>query len=1496
MVLNSKLLKNTEISSIREIHFSILSPEEIERRSVVQIFEPNLYNSNGDPHHNGLFDQRMGVIERGSRNKCKTCQQTYVDCPGHFGHIKLAKPVYNMQFITQTRHILECVCNKCGKLLIHKDDPAIRQALKQSPEKRLDFIKGKIKTKICGQITGKKDDDVNENHGCGYIQPSKIGQKDLNHVYIEFIQDVKNEDTGDVHKEVTEMAYSAEMVLAIFKRINLEDAKILGFSPDYCLPYWLIYTVLPVAPPSVRPSVRLQNSQRSEDDITYKYNDIVKNNKMLLNLIENGGKEADIKSYNELAQCHVATLIDNNPKGVINEARHRTGRPLKTFKDRLKGKDGRVRGNLMGKRVDFSARSVISPDSSLDIDQLGVPREIAMNLTIPETVNKYNINRLYKLVRNGSLKYPGANSYTSATDNRTNSLEYRNTRDIVLRYGDTVSRHLLDEDVVQFNRQPTLHKMSMMAHRVKVLSGKTFRICPDVCAPYNADFDGDEMNMHVPQSIQTMMELKHLASVKKQIISPSSNSPIIKPSQDNLLGLYKITEDTVFFNHKEMMNLMSKVKYFKGTFPPPAIIDGNKVRWTGKQAVSLLLPPINFKNDSVHIVRGQILNGRIAKGESGGIIHAIFSEFGFDETSRYINDLQRVIKRYMVRSGFSIGMSDLIVHKDLRKNNEEYILEAKKDVIEMTKQVHLNIFENITRDIEKVYEAKITQRLSKTSDKISSETTNSLTENNNRVKYMVNSGSKGSSINIMQMMCLVDQQIVDGKRIPLGFSNRSLPHFLRYDNGIESKGYVVNSYLDGLTPTEFFFHAEGGREGLMDTAVKTAKSGYLQRKLIKMMEDLRVEHDYTVRNSNNKVIQFVYGNDAFDAIHLQNQKINNLILPDPEIIKTKYLLDTNEKWDKWLDKKSIARMVSVKDWKDKFETYNENLFSVMNNLGALHQNLAEDGSKIDEDRKVQFPVNFATIIENVKNVYHLDGKNKSDINPLEIIEAFDKLYEECKFSIGLKNPIFEALMIEKLSPTILIKDIKMTKVAFEGMLNMIRIKYKNALVQGGNSIGPIAAQSIGELSTQLTLNTFHLAGVGSKSNVNKGVPRLEELLEQHKPKHPKMTVFLTEEFGATKEKADQVRYNIELVSMSDILKSDAIYFEPTNDLDNVLPEDREIMKLYQVFSELDPQSAQIPNNPWIIRLEFNRHNMIEKKITMEDIHIILKHHMPKSNIVFADDNSGKLIFRLRMDFNSNENQADDDILLLNEQIRTIKDITIKGVSGVSMTFTQENNNKIEKDGDYYVAKKEHYVTTDGTNLFDILAKPYVDSTRSWSNHIAEMYEIFGIEAARVVLEREITSVFVMSKAYTNPRHIKLLCDAMTNMGKIMATNRICINHADNEIGPLAKSSFEETTKEFKMAGLYGVHDYLRGVSSNIMVGQIPKCGTGYTEILLDEEKLLKIDVDDDYSHVDYQDDKTIIQLLDGSDYCAENNLIQFNINSIEADDINLDYISMPIQV
>ena len=1512
---------NHEVSKINNIQFGVLSDDMIKKMSCAEITESAYYDSNGDPRINGLFDPRMGVTERGKR--CKTCEQDYITCPGHMGHISLGKPVFNIQFDDTIMKITKCICVRCSKLLINKNHSLVKNIIKSTKDNKQRFNKilkliTNKKIERCGCIDDKSD-KLLDNGGCGAIQPTKYINK-LREGFASFewksdeLKTVVNLQNDKITQEL-----NPEMVLSLFKKISAEDAYIMGFHKDWCLPHWLIFQNFPVMPPSDRPSVRQYNGQRCEDDITQKYNDIIKHNNELKNLLSSNTPvpEQHILSYTNMVQYHISALINNNDK-KLPVSLTRSGRPIKSLTERLKGKDGRIRSNLMGKRVDFSARSVIGPDANLDIGKLGVPKEIAMNLTYPEIVNSYNIDEMYKLVKNGNNVYPGAKSIKSISDGRLRLIEYCDQDDIVLEYGDIINRHLQDEDYVLFNRQPSLHKMSMMAHKIKVMAGKTFRLNTDVCEPYNADFDGDEMNMHVPQSIQTLMELKHLAAVPHHFISPSDNTPIIKPSQDNLLGLFKLTKNDVFLTQIEALHLLSGTETFDGILPEPEVREDKYIRWTGKQIYSIILPPLSLTMsatnpllDNVVIERGKLKLGQINKKISEVIVHIIHNEFGYKETERYINDLKSLISRYLIKTGFSVGVSDLVVHDDISKYNNKKINEAREEEKNLFKKVHLNILEKISGNASVVYESKIAKITSNLSKNITSNTMKTLNLDDNRILNMVVSGAKGKSLNIQQMMCLLGQQTIDGGRVPIGFTDRTLPHYPRYENGMESRGFISNNFLDGLNPMEFFFHAMSGREGLIDTAVKTANSGYLQRKLVKAMEDLKTYHDFTVRDNNDDIIQFMYGQDGFESIYLEKQTTKFILINSEDLYKD-YLFRKDEKFDDYILKKSIASMKKKYPGNKLFLKLNEFNKKIQKCLDVIHVDMMRfvlgktDVDSYKPDLAFYYPVNFKKIIRKTIDNFELNIKNaKSDLNPVDIIEKLEKLIDSCHIN-GQKNIIMAILVYDNLSPKKILRDYKFNNEILDNVINEIKLGFNKAKIEAGEMVGPLAAQSIGEKSTQLTLNTFHLAGVGDKGKVTQGVPRLKELLAVSKnPKQPSNVIYLTSENKYDKEKANKIKNSIEQTKIAEILVSDpAFYFEKENKLDNVLEEDKEFMKFYEIFSELDPAFKDIPKNPWVVRLEFNRKEMIYRNVSMQDVHHILKIIYPNSSIMYSDDNSAKLIFRMRINFES-KNNVDDDFKLLKNKVNEIKNTIIKGVDNIKIVYLEQlssnlvikgkNTKNNSKVGECYVSKKEYYLTTEGINLFDLLMLKSVDETKTYSIDPKEMNMIFGIEAGKLMIEQQLREIMHGSSSMPNPRHIGLLCDKMAHKGDFMSVDRHGINKED--IGPLAKCSFEETTDQLRDASLFGNIDFLKGVSANIMVGQIPECGTGNCKILLDEEYLAeqlekigikeddKIKIDDDEI-----DDTDIFKQFEEQMCIGEDDQIKLNMNAFEKDDLSLSHI------
>ena len=1485
MSLHKELEYESKIREISGVQFSVLSPEEIKRRSVVHVTQTHLYEPNGDAVIGGLFDPRMGVIDHG-----KICPTDGLDnrfSPGYPGHIELARPVFYIQFLGKVMKILKMCCPVCSKLLVNVESPEMKEIISILKGKKLYsyMIDKCAKIKVCG------DDGTD---GCGAEQP-KYGKEGLARIYA---------DWPDSNALQPKREYiPAEKVLKIFKRISDEECEYMGLSKDWCRPEWLICQVLPVAPPAVRPSIRQFSGARSEDDITHKFIDIIKTNSQLKKKLDSEKTpENIIDDWTQVLQYHVATLVDNELPG-INQSTHRSGRVLKTLRQRLKGKEGRIRGNLQGKRVDFSARSVITPDPNISIDQLGVPKKIAMNLTFPEIVTRYNKAKLLELVRNGPLQYPGAKSIKKQVDGRSTNLQFVDLNSIELEEGDVVHRHLIDDDIVLFNRQPSLHKMSMMGHKVKVMDYNTFRLNVSVTKPYNADFDGDEMNMHVPQSLQTATELREITAVPYQIISPREHKPVIALFQDSILGLNRITNDGIYFTRSEMMNILMYIPHFDGKLPEPAIKEKGIERWSGRQLVSYALPTglnMSMKNNSyndngddtlnhVKIVDGQLVAGRIdskvmSKG-SNGLIHIIFNDFGPKACQQFLDDLQNIVTRYLILSGFSVGISDLIADKEINEQIKNTIIKKKKDVNKLVQQVHQQIFENKGNDSLSVeFEKKVNNILNKANSEVGEIGLKGLSKDN-RMTNMVASGSKGKTINIAQMVACLGQQNVDGKRIPNGYNERALPHFTKYNVSPESRGFVENSFINGLTPQEFYFHAMGGREGLIDTAVKTSETGYIQRKLIKAMEDLKVYHNLSVRNANGNIVQFLYGEDGMDYGKIESQRLSHF---DSDIhrLRKDHLFADNTNFIEFMNETAIKLMKKDKDYIKKLTAFFEQIIKDVDIIRTFI-------FKGYRDSNISFPININRIIQNMKKKCEIGPSLRSDINPLYVITALDELIASLKASNSMKGTdLFAILLRSYLSPKMVVKQHRLTKFAFDHIIAQIKLQYYDSLVQPGEMVGPIAAQSIGEPATQMTLNTFHFAGVSEKSNVTRGVPRLKELLHISKnPKVPSLTIYLNEDNRFSKDKSLSILNDIGVTSLKDITKSMRIFYDP-NDYETNVEEDRELLEIYKAFQDIDPSMRpEDEGSDWVIRFEFDKQIMMEKDITMADVYskIHQKYHSSCVNCIYSDDNSSKLVFRIRLmktkkkDAAKKEQETIQDLNNIKSLAKNIREsVYIKGIEGIRSVSMYKNQNNYVYKNDSYTMKEEWVLDTHGVNLLEVLRYPGVDPTRTISNDIYEVYNTFGIEAAKQVLLKEIREVIDSGGSYVNFRHLELLVDTMTYRGYLMSIDRFGINRGN--IGPLAKCSFEEATDQLFNASIFGEVDKLNGVSSNIMMGQIPPCGTGMTDVLLDESKLYNIDGEEEETVTD-------ISQIGELDYCDNFVQMDFAIEN-EENDIEVEKINM----
>jgi len=875
------MIKRGISKRIGSIKFSCVSPDEIRRMSATKIITADTYDDEGYPIEMGLMDPHMGVIEPGLR--CKTCGCKVDECPGHFGHIDLAMPVIHVGFIKDIKSLLESTCCSCGRLMLTPEQVEERR---QSMERMEELGGDSADVKIFSKETAKGASSRGVCPHCGTEQ-----------IKIKLDKPTTFREVTDNHK------LTAKEVRERLERIPDDDLVTLGIDPKTCRPEWMVLTALAVPPVTVRPSITLDSGDRSEDDLTHKLVDVLRINQRLRENRDAGAPQLIVEDLWELLQYHVTTYFDNQTSG-IPPARHRSGRPLKTLTQRLKGKEGRFRSNLSGKRVNFSARTVISPDPLLSINEVGVPITAARELTVPLHVNENNIEKVRQMVAGGTEPtdddgnyVPGVN-YVIRADGRRIRVTDRNCQEVSegIDVDYIIERQLIDGDVVLFNRQPSLHRMSMMAHRVRVMPGRTFRFNLCVCPPYNADFDGDEMNLHVLQSEEARAEARIIMQVQENILSPRYGGPIIGAIHDHITGAYFLTHENPRFDRAQAMNILTKLDNIE--IPEPQIDENGNEYWTGRQLFSVVLPKdfrTTFKasicqgcgaackkeqceSDAyVKIRDGQLICGTIdvkAIGNSKGkILDRIARDYGADRACQFINEVTRIALGSIMNHGFSTGIDDEDIPQEAKLQIADYNAECINYVDELVQSYRDGTLDQMPgRSLRETLEVKVMGKLGEARDEAGRIAGKHLGMQNPAV-IMAKAGARGSMLNLSQMAGCVGQQAVRGERLSRGYADRTLPHFQKGDLGAFARGFVTNSYKTGLAPTEFFFHAMGGREGLVDTAVRTSRSGYMQRRLVSALEDLKLTADGSIRNTADTIIQFRYGEDGTDPTRSVGGKV-----------------------------------------------------------------------------------------------------------------------------------------------------------------------------------------------------------------------------------------------------------------------------------------------------------------------------------------------------------------------------------------------------------------------------------------------------------------------------------------------------------------------------------------------------------------------------------------------------------------------------------------------
>ncbi|GBP50286.1 DNA-directed RNA polymerase I subunit RPA1 [Eumeta japonica] len=1242
-----------------DIQFLLYSNEDIRRLSVVNVKTINSFDALGNVNKGGLYDSAMGPL-RDRNELCTTCSNTLLHCPGHFGHIELPFVVINPLFIKTIYTMFRISCLKCFRIQMNDNVQLIIKLQLQlleaghvtaaldletlisdvdknansadSPAKPPKFIKkykkllkeespvvelfnNKNVAVLKSRFLNNLFKTINPAKRCIFCQHKLVkvttsDNKLMCHV-TEGTRGVKVMLADEIQKYCSQICENDSDILVHF-------IPILQYSQVKPLTDIFFVNVIPIPPPNVRPCNILHDelvehvqSNLYKNILTYAFNA-----KVVSQVLSSSDQQ---KAIDELDQLPRQAYEGINGKSAI-EKLHSTWQSLQKsvnfilncsselgglgLKQILEKKAGIIRMHMMGKRVNFAARSVITPDPNVDIDEIGIPEAFATKLTYPVPVTEWNVDELRQMVINGPNVHPGAEKIemengriiripTDSIVKRKSLAKRLLTPDELKNSGlKIVHRHLINGDVLILNRQPTLHKPSMMAHRARILKGeKTLRLHYANCKSYNADFDGDEMNAHFPQNEIARSEAYNIMSVKHQYLVPKDGTPLSGLIQDHVISGVKMSLRGTFFNKSDYQQLVFQaLSNYKGEIKllPPAILKP-QLLWSGKQVLSTViinsipkdkpylslsgrakinakawqkyLPrswkaggvpftnPNTMTEAEVIIRKGQLLCGVLDKTHYGatayGLVHCMYELYGGETSSALLSAFSKLFTYYLQWEGFTLGVKDILVVNEADKKRDEFIdiiCSSGKIAASKATELSLDVTEEIIKEtIEDmmIKNPKFRASLDRQYKSLLDRHTNNINSvclgegllqkfPDNNLQLMVQSGAKGSTVNTMQISCLLGQIELEGKRPPLMISGKSLPSFPPFDLSPRAGGFIDGRFMTGIQPQEFFFHCMAGREGLIDTAVKTSRSGYLQRCLIKHLEGLSVAYDHTVRDADASVIQFAYGEDGLDVLKCQFLKKNQFEFLDAN--STVFPKSTIEMLKEGVDIKTATnRQKSLKKWKKK------------------------NGNPMDKTRDSPFTA-FSRIAKNdIKNLSNsaCNGRDAFYSKLEEMWRSLDldeqKQYSKkrCPDPITSKaSPEYKFGVITEHLDNIMQDYMKNRPVTSyndftekENLIDVIHAKFLGSMATPGEPVGLLAAQSIGEPSTQMTLNTFHFAGRGDM-NVTLGIPRLREILmtASAKLKTPSMDIPFLANISDVGKKTERLRLKLNRVTVQDVLE------------------------------------------------------------------------------------------------------------------------------------------------------------------------------------------------------------------------------------------------------------------------------------------------------------------------------------------------------------------------
>ncbi|PVV02627.1 hypothetical protein BB560_002917 [Smittium megazygosporum] len=1382
-------VSNNAPKRVKYIEFSVPSSEDIRKAAEIKVFHRDLYTEAREPVRNGVLDPRLGISDK--KSTCETCGLALAECIGHWGYLNLCVPIFHIGYFRETINILQNICKTCCRVMVEESDK--RSVMKALRSPGLDGIRRQVIIKSinskckkvtycihCGATNG-----VVKKAGPLKIVHEKFRQKRTAVEYESFKKKLEKASISvpelKPHINKAQEELTPLTVFQMFQKIPDDDCELMGLDRNGGRPEQLLWTSIPVPPVCIRPSIA-QDGASNEDDLTVKLTEIIFINSLIENGIKSGASIGNIMEQWDFLTLAAAIYISSEVPGIPLQV---AGKPIRGFTQRLKGKQGRFRGNLSGKRVDFTGRTVISPDPNMRIDEVAVPELVAKVLTFPDVVTKHNLKKLQNLVINGPLVHPGANYVQKLRDNGLKRfLKFGNRNAIAenLDVGDIVERHMEDGDIVLFNRQPSLHKLSIMSHRARIKPWRTFRFNECVCTPYNADFDGDEMNLHLPQTQEARAEAMELMGVKNNLVTPRNGEPIIGATQDFITTSYLITQKDKFYTRAEISQMISYCfdADIHIDLPPPCILRPMCL-WSGKQIINLLMKPNKKSNVSVtleaktksfvkpkpgekraldlcpndgyliiqdsEIMCGILDKSIVGDGKKKSIFFVVLHNYGNYEAAQVMNRLAKLSARWSCNQGFSIGISDVTPGELLRERKDVIIEAAYKKSQDLILESSLGKLETLPGcDDEQTLESHLSGVLSKVRDDAGNLCMGELGRHNAPL-IMATCGSKGSTINVCQMVASVGQQIVSGSRIPDGFTDRTLPHFGKFSKTPAAKGFVRNSFFTGLSPPEFFFHAISGRVGLVDTAVKTAETGYMQRRLMKALEDLFIHYDTSVRNSTDGVVQFTYGDDGLDP---------------SEIEADTSPVDFKSTWN------HVEQIIQLSD------VHNEALLPYQ--IKEISENTVKEERFVNNCTSMwikslsSFCDELADNLCRLRLLYNLDG--------CLVKPSTTESYGQDFIPFDQETATDDPACLKTVSNILWVSKTRLLK-----FLDICFNKYRKAKIEPGTAVGALGAQSIGEPGTQMTLKTFHFAGVASM-NVTLGVPRIKEIINAAKTiSTPIITAKLVSNDNI--RSARIVKGRVESCTLGDIAECIEEVYRPSQCYIGIKIDLSAIEKL-----QLDITINQIATAIATSKLKIGEQN-------------IRVYYPNRLRVLIEQKDSTQVYYNL-------------------QKYKRLLPLTV--ISG----YPQIRRSVISDSG-----KGTYDLLVEGYGLRDVINTPGIIGTKTTSNHVMEVQSVLGIEAARQTIINEIQYTMENHGMSIDPRHVMLLGDIMTYKGEVLGITRFGIAKMKDSVMMLA--SFEKTVDHLFNAAIYGKRDSIDGVSERIIMGTQMNIGTGMFKLIFDDE-------------------------------------------------------------